>query len=100
MIEEGSAIAAACLPTFRPLVTACFKLTDAFTDRFTTTRSSPRSHGLAESGFSNGHLHSAGRYTRFDEDHCEQAPESEARDMAGRRQQINTDFIPLNDIHV
>jgi hypothetical protein len=100
MIEEGSAIAAACLPTFRPLVTACFKFTDIFTERFTSTRSNPRSHGLAGSGFSNGHLHSAGRYNRFDEEYREQGRDPQARGMAGRRWQTRPESIPLNDIQV
>ncbi|PQE18673.1 integral membrane protein [Rutstroemia sp. NJR-2017a BVV2] len=100
MIEEGSAIVAACLPTFRPLVTACFKFADTFTERFTSTGSSPRSHGLAASGFSNGHLHSARRYNRVDEDNHEQAPDPQARGMAGSRWQMRSESIPLNDIHV
>jgi hypothetical protein len=99
MIEEGSAIVAACLPTFRPLVTACFKFTDKFNERFSLSWSSPRSHGLADSGFSNGHLHSGGRYSRFDEDHREQASGPQARGMTGGRWQMDPESIQLSDIH-
>ena len=100
MIEEGSAIVAACLPTFRPLVTACFRFTDKFNERFSLSWSSHRSHGLADSGFSNGHLHSGGRYSRFDEDHREQALDPQAQGMARERWQMSPDSIPLNEIHV
>ncbi|KAF7879565.1 hypothetical protein EAF04_000760 [Stromatinia cepivora] len=52
MIEEGSAILGACVPTFRPILKACFKLPKPIIDWFS---SAPATSGSA-SKFSNGHL--------------------------------------------
>ncbi|APA10203.1 hypothetical protein sscle_06g049730 [Sclerotinia sclerotiorum 1980 UF-70] len=52
MIEEGSAILGACVPTFRPILKACFKLPKPINDWFS---SAPGTLGPA-SKFSNGHV--------------------------------------------
>ncbi|ESZ96909.1 hypothetical protein SBOR_2703 [Sclerotinia borealis F-4128] len=54
LIEEGSAILGACVPTFRPILKAYFRLPKSINDWFSSVPGSSTS--ATASKFSNGHI--------------------------------------------